>query len=93
MKTNQSKIEKLIAELCPNGVEFRELQEVFDIRNGYTPSKKKPEYWTNGTVPWFRMDDIRKNGRVLSDSIQHVTPEAVKIGNRKYTETGRTFGR
>ena len=29
-------------------------------------------------IPWFRMDDIRTNGRVLSDSIQHVTPEAVK---------------
>ena len=28
MKTHQSKIEKLIAELCPNGVEFRELWKI-----------------------------------------------------------------
>lgn len=81
MSKHQSKIEKLIAELCPNGVEWKELQEVFDIKNGYTPSKKKHEYWTNGTVPWFRMEDIRKSGRVLSDSIQHITLKAVKNGN------------
>ena len=80
MKTHQSKIEKLIAELCPDGVEWKALGEIFNLKNGYTPSKKKPEYWTNGTVPWFRMDNIRKNGRVLSNSIQHVTPEAAKNG-------------
>lgn len=34
----------------------------------------------NGTIPWFRMEDIRMNGRILSDSIQHITPEAVKGG-------------
>ena len=54
------------------------IEEVFDIRNGYTPSKSKAEYWENGTIPWFRMEDIRANGNILSDSIQHITPEAVK---------------
>ena len=39
-----NKIEKLIAELCPKGVEFKELREVFDIKNGYTPSKSNSEY-------------------------------------------------
>ncbi|WP_288321256.1 restriction endonuclease subunit S [uncultured Alistipes sp.] len=56
------------------------MSEVFEMKNGYTPSKAKPEYWTNGTIPWFRMEDIRMNGRILSDSIQHITPEAVKGG-------------
>ncbi|MCY3985914.1 MAG: restriction endonuclease subunit S [Candidatus Dadabacteria bacterium] len=60
------------------GVERRELQEIFEIKNGYTLSKKNADYWTKGTIPWFRMDDIRKNGRILDDSIQHVTPQAVK---------------
>ena len=75
-----SKIEKLITELCPKGIEFKELDELFDIKNGYTPSKSKPEFWANGTIPWFRMEDIRRNGRILDDSIQHITPEAVKKG-------------
>ena len=53
-----NKIEKLITELCPKGVEFKELREVFDIKNGYTPSKSNSEYWKNGTVQWFRMEVI-----------------------------------
>ena len=58
--------------------EWRTLWEVFDIRNGYTPSKSNDEFWKNGTIPWFRMEDIRKNGRILSDSIQKVALQAVK---------------
>ena len=73
-------IHQLIQQLCPDGVEYKRLGEVCEIRNGYTPSKKVSEYWENGTIPWFRMEDIRKNGRILSDSIQHITPEAVKNG-------------
>ena len=56
------------------------MNEIFSIKNGYTPSKSNPEYWTKGTIPWFRMEDIRTNGRILSDSIQHITPAAVKGG-------------
>lgn len=62
-------------------VRWMKMSEIFDIRNGYTPSKAKSEYWENGTIPWFRMEDIRQNGRILSDSIQHITPCAVKGGN------------
>lgn len=54
------------------------MEIIFDIKNGYTPSKSNPSFWDNGTIPWFRMEDIRKNGHILSDSIQHVTPSAVK---------------
>ncbi len=56
------------------------IESVFEIRNGYTPSKRIPEYWINGTIPWFRMEDIRENGGILSDAIQHITPQAVKGG-------------
>lgn len=71
-------LETLIQELCPDGVEFRIMEEVFEIRNGYTPSKKNPDFWEGGTIPWFRMEDIRQNGRILSDAIQHITPAAIK---------------
>ena len=59
-------------------MEFKPLGEVFEMRNGYTPSKNNPDFWEGGTIPWFRMDDIRENGRILSDSIQHITPSAIK---------------
>ncbi|MGN8456281.1 restriction endonuclease subunit S [Helicobacter pylori] len=72
------KIERLLQTLAPKGVGFKTLEEVFEIRNGYTPSKNNPEFWKNGTIPWFRMEDIRENGRILKDSIQHITPKALK---------------
>ena len=61
-------------------VEWKLLGDVCNVKNGYTPSKSKSEFWTNGTIPWLRMEDIRKNGRVLDSAIQYVTPLAVKSG-------------
>ena len=72
------KIGDLVAKHCPDGVKYREVQEIFQIKNGYTPSKSNKNFWTNGTVPWFRMDDIRKNGTILSESLQQITKDAVK---------------
>ena len=73
-----SKLEELMQELCPDGVEYISLSELFDTRNGYTPSKANAEFWEGGTIPWFRMEDIRENGTILSDSLQHVSEKAVK---------------
>ena len=73
-----SRLREMIKKLCPDGVEYRKLKEIFDTRNGYTPSKSNDSYWENGTIPWFRMEDIRENGHILSDSIQHVNSKAIK---------------
>ncbi len=54
--------------------------EIFHLKNGYTPSKANKEYWENGEVSWFRMEDIRANGRILNNSIQKVSKTAVKGG-------------
>lgn len=59
-------------------IHWKTMGEIFEMRNGYTPSKSNNSFWDNGTIPWFRMEDIRENGRILSDAIQHITPEAVK---------------
>ena len=39
-----SKLEELMQELCPDGVEYISLSELFDTRNGYTPSKANAEF-------------------------------------------------
>ena len=77
MKNNRTFLEKLLdgAE-----VEWKTLDEVFHLKNGYTPSKGIKEYWENGSIPWFRMEDIRENGRVLNTSLQKVSESAVKGG-------------
>jgi len=56
------------------------VQHFFEFRNGYTPSKANASFWTNGIIPWFRMEDIRKSGRYLKESLQYITPEAMNNG-------------
>ncbi|EGZ4909867.1 restriction endonuclease subunit S [Escherichia coli] len=59
-------------------VEWLTAAEIFNIKNGYTPSKAKKEFWEDGNIPWFRLEDIRTNGRELNDSIMHVNQAGVK---------------
>ena len=73
-----SRLDELIKELCPNGVEYKELGEVFNLKNGYTPSKANKEYWENTDINWFRIEDINTNGRVLSSSIEKVNKKGIK---------------
>ena len=56
------------------------IDNIFIMKNGYTPSKANKDFWENGTISWYRMEDIRENGRILSESIQKITPQAVKGG-------------
>ena len=73
-----TRLEEMLNEFCPDGVEYYYLDDLFDLRNGYTPSRNNESYWAGGTIPWFRMEDLRANGSILSDSIEHITPSAIK---------------
>ena len=55
------------------------LRFVCEFRNGYTPSKANPEFWEDGSIPWYRMEDIRETGRKLNEAKQYITKEAVKV--------------
>ena len=61
-----------------DSVEWKTLGEIFNTRNGYTPSTTNEKFWKEGTIPWFKMEDIRDKGNILSDSYLHITPLAVK---------------
>ena len=54
------------------------LSDVCDIFNGSTPSKQEPRYWEDGTVPWFTVEDIRKNGRIVKTTEKFVTDAGLK---------------
>ena len=74
----ETKFKKTEAGIIPIDWNTGSLSELFEFGNGYTPSKAVGEYWNNGNIPWFRVEDIRSNGNVLNDSLQHITPLAVK---------------
>jgi type I restriction enzyme S subunit len=56
------------------------LRFVCKLRNGYTPSKANPDFWSEGTIPWYRMEDIRESGRRLNEAKQYITESAIKGG-------------
>ena len=49
------------------------LGEVCDVQCGSTPLRSEPLFWENGTYPWFTVDDIREQGRVITDTKQKIT--------------------
>lgn len=61
-----------------NQFETYKMTDIFNLKNGFTPSKSNDMFWKNGLIPWFRMEDIREKGGILSDAVQHVTKEAAK---------------
>ncbi|MBR4176769.1 MAG: restriction endonuclease subunit S [Bacteroidales bacterium] len=60
--------------------EEKRLEDVFEFRNGYTPSKTNLKYWNGGNIPWFKLEDIREKGNILNNSNLHITNHAVKGG-------------
>ena len=83
MESKGKNIPKLRFPSFEGDWEVEKIHDLFEIRNGYTPSKATPEYWENGTIPWFRMEDIRENGNILYDSMQHISKSAIK-GNKLF---------
>jgi len=53
------------------------LGDLMDIFNGSTPKRDVEEYWCQGTIPWFTIDDIREQGRVIKGTRQFITDKAL----------------
>ena len=92
-----SRLADLINELCPDGVEYRRLDELFATRNGYTPSRSDASAWDSHDIPWFRMEDIRENGGILDRALTYISSSAVKNGvlfpeNSLLVATSATIG-
>ena len=59
-------------------VEWKKLGEIFNNKTGYTPSKNNKEYWENGTVDWYTIDDINKKGRILTEANIKINEKGIK---------------
>lgn len=53
--------------------ELVELGEVCNIFNGATPLRSNEEFWTNGEINWFTIEDIREQGRIIKTTNQKIT--------------------
>lgn len=65
------------ASVLPEGWEMKKLGEVCEIINGSTPLRTNKDFWENGDFPWFTIDDIRAQGRTITNTKQKVTRSAL----------------
>ncbi|MDY4373151.1 restriction endonuclease subunit S [Pectobacterium carotovorum] len=58
---------------------------LLSIVGGGTPSKAKSEYY-QGVIPWMSVKDMNKH--TLTDTVDHITPEAVKNSSTNIITAG-----
>ena len=54
------------------------INDICDVVNGSTPSRKNKSYWEKGTIPWFTIDDLREQGHYIKKTRQKITNTALK---------------
>lgn len=64
-------------ENLPSNWKMTNLSSLVDIKNGFTPKRTEEKFWKNGTIPWFTVEDIHKQGRIIKETNQHITKDAL----------------
>ena len=65
-------------EMFGNNVSKKKISDVCDVRGGSTPTRTTKEFWNNGTISWFTVEDIYEQGRYITETKQHITKLATK---------------
>lgn len=60
----------------PASWEWVKIKDVCSIVNGFTPRRTEPKFWTNGTINWFTVEDINKQGEIIRYTEQKITKAA-----------------
>lgn len=80
-----TKIEQLLVELCPNGVEQKTLGEICQIVRGASPRPIK-SYITskeNG-VPWIKIGDVSTGAKYVTSTEEYITEEGAQKSRKVY---------
>ena len=74
-----SKIEELIEQYCPEGVEFKELGEVMTITRGASP-RPISNYVTNDPngIPWIKIGDVNSKYKYITKTKKKITKEGAE---------------
>lgn len=73
------------AEL-PTGWEWKKLGEIVRTSSGGTPSRTRPEFYEDGTVPWLKIGDL--NDGVVDQTAEQITEEALAGSSAKKLPAG-----
>jgi type I restriction enzyme S subunit len=67
----------------PESWEWVKLGTICNIINGFTPSKSNSKFWSNGTIPWFTIADVRNQGRFINYTEQSITEQAISKNSER----------
>lgn len=79
-----SRINDLIQQCAPDGVEYRVLRDLGTWAGGITPAKSVQRYWEGGTIPWVASMDISATagreirGRVTRAAIDETSLRVIR---------------
>ncbi|WP_197695476.1 restriction endonuclease subunit S [Corynebacterium belfantii] len=77
-----NRIEKLIEELCPNGVEYLKLEEILKIKNG-----KDHKHLDDGEIPVYGSGGIMRHvSQAAANGPSVLIPRKGSLGNLFYVE-------
>jgi len=63
-----NKIDKLIDELCPEGIKQSRIGDFARCVAGATPSTGDEKYWEDGTIPWMSSGEVNKGTVTETDN-------------------------
>ena len=74
-----SKLDELIRELCPDGVEYKKLGEIATVLRGASPRPIK-KYITNDSdgVNWIKIGDVPVGSKYITQSEEKITKEGTE---------------
>lgn len=89
-----SRIDELIQQLCPDGVEYKPLGEIAEFTYGYTAKAQD-----KGDARFIRITDIGKNGFLNHENAKYITLSnesnqyLLEKGDLLVARTGATYGK
>ncbi len=74
----KSRFVELFGEPITNSHNYvlKKYGELFELNAGGTPSKQKPEYWDNGTIPWIG-SNMCQNAVIYENDGNYITEEGL----------------
>jgi len=70
----------------PESWEVRTVGDVCDLTSGGTPSRRKPEYWNNGRIPWVKTGEI--DYCTINDTEEKITNAGLENSSAKIFAAG-----
>src|SRR5690554_2020730 len=74
--------------MVPKGWNVRPLADIAKVTSGGTPSRTKPEYWLNGTVPWIRTTEVQNCVLTPEDTQEYISELGLKNSSAKIVPAG-----